>query len=179
MTVFSIRRQPYILIRISVSRWTRSLSRFSLTCSSWRVIYSNSTVVLIACDTAPLKPTKTYSDVVDFLYQLRSFARTSLRLVLRLFCSVGFPYRSFRRRCSMVIDKFLEGKWTVSSMFPLFSSASFFHYPRLLSFYESSSFRVQQITDTIVGRLLELTRALFKIRASTDFLLFQLAFASQ
>ena len=68
MTVFSIRRQPYILIRISLSRWTRSLSRFSLTCSSWRVIYSNSTVVLIACDTAPLKPTKTYSDVVDFLY---------------------------------------------------------------------------------------------------------------
>ena len=54
-----------------------------------------------------------------------------------------------------------------------------FYYPRLLSFYESSSFRVQQITDTIVGRLLELTRALFKIRASTDFLLFQLAFASQ
>ena len=115
--------------------------------------------------------------VVDFPYQLRSFARTSLRLNLRLFCSVGFPYRSFRRRCSMVIDKFLEGKWTVSSMFPLFPPLPFFHYPRLSSFYESSSFRRgQQITDTIVGRLLELTRALFKIRASTDF---QLAFASQ
>ena len=65
-------------------------------------------------------------------------------------------------------------------MFPLFPLLPF---SIILGFHLFTKvvvvFRVQQITDTIVGRLLELTRALFKIRPSTDFLLFQLTFASQ
>ena len=70
------------------------------------------------------------------------------------------------------MDSFIHvSAFLLCCLFPLSSAFTFFS--------ESSNFRVQQITDTIVGRLLELTRVLFKIRASTDFLLFQLAFASQ